>query len=106
VRQHIHVKGRPEWVFVKVSCHGAEDRSREAVLGDTADRMYSDLENEYRGCSGYRLHYVTAREMYNVIKASEAGKSGDPTEYYDYVLSPYRTHSDLKDASVKRVFDS
>ena len=46
VKQCIHVQGRPEWVFVKVSCHGAEDRSREAVLGDIADRMYSDLENE------------------------------------------------------------
>jgi hypothetical protein len=92
VRQHIHVKGKPEWVFVKVSCHGAEDRSRDVILGDIADRMYSDLENEYRDGSGYRLHYVTARELYNVIKAAEAGKSGDPTEYYDYVLPPYRTH--------------
>ena len=92
VQQRIHVKGRPEWVIVKVSCHGAEDRNRECLLGDTADRMYSFLENEYRNRSGYRLHYVTARELYNIVKAAEAGKVGDPGLYRDYVIPPYRTH--------------
>ena len=91
VDTHIHVKGQPEWVFVKVSCHGAEDRSREALLGQVAEEMYSELEARYRG-GLYRLHYVTARELFNVIKAAEAGKSGNPTEYYDYVLSAYQTH--------------
>lgn len=103
VRQHIHVPGRPEWVFVKVSCHGAEDRSRETVLGDTADRMYSDLENEYRDGTSYRLHYVTARELYNVIKAAEAGASGDPSQYYDYVLPPYYTGGAVSTLPKKRL---
>ena len=93
VRQHIHVTGRPEWVFVKVSCHGAEDRSREEVLGASADQMYSVLEKEYRDRSGYCLHYVTARETYNIIKAAEAGLSGNPSLYRDYVIPRYRTHS-------------
>src|SRR6266511_582951 len=93
VRQHIHVKGRPEWVIVKVSCNGAEDRNREDLLGDMADRMYSFLESEYRDRSGYRLHYVTARELYNIVKAAEAGMTGDPGVYRDYVIPPYRTHS-------------
>jgi hypothetical protein len=92
VETHIHVKGRPEWVFVKVSCHGAEERSRDALLGEAADTMYDELESRY--CKGrYRLHYVTAREMYNVIKAAEAGQTGDPSQYYDYIISPYRTHN-------------
>lgn len=92
VKQHIHVKGRPDWVYVKVSCHGAEDRSREALLGASADQMYSDLEKEYRDRVGFRLHYVTARETYNIIKAAEAGMAGDPSLYLDYAIPPYQTH--------------
>src|SRR5207249_9682648 len=88
--QHVHVKGRPEWVFVKVSCHGAEDRSRDSLLGVTADEMYTDLEKECRDRSGYRLHYVTARELYNIIKAAEAGLTGDPGQYRNYVIPPYQ----------------
>jgi len=93
VRQHIHVKGRPEWVIVKVSCHGAEDRSRDALLGNVADEMYSLLEREYRDQPGYFLHYVTARELYNIIKAAESGHIGNPNLYRNYLIPTYRTHS-------------
>ncbi|WP_447986167.1 hypothetical protein [Nitrospira sp. Nam74] len=94
VQQHVHVKGRPEWVIVKVSCHGAEDRSRDVLLGDIADEMYSLLEQQYRDQLAYRLHYVTARELYNIIKAAEAGLMGNPALYRDYVIPPYQTHSE------------
>lgn len=90
VRQHVHVTGRPEWIIVKVSCHGAEDRNNEVLLGQSADDMYSTLEGEYRDRPGYRLHYVTARELYNVIKAAEAGEKGDPDAFRDYLVPPYQ----------------
>jgi hypothetical protein len=93
LKQHVHVKGRPEWVIVKVSCHGAEDRSRDVVLGNVADEMYSLLELEYRDQPGYFLHYVTARELYNVIKAAESGHIGNPNLYRNYLIPAYRTHS-------------
>ena len=54
VKQHIHVKGRPDWVIIKVSCHGAEDQSRDVLLGSPAEQMYSFLEKEYRDRLGYR----------------------------------------------------
>jgi len=92
VQTHVHVKGRPEWIFVKISCHGAEDRSRDALLGNVADQMYSDLEREYRDKPGYALHYLTSRELYNIAKAAEAGLSGDPDVYRNYFIPPYRTH--------------
>ena len=92
VAQHVHVKGRENWIMVKASCHGAEDRSRDAVLGDQADRMYRALEEEYRERPGYQLHYVTARELYNIIKAAEAGMKGNPGLYRDYVIARYRNH--------------
>lgn len=82
VRAGIHVKGRPEWIFVKVFCHGGQDC--QAVLGDTTDRMFSYLEEKYNDGTRYRLHYVTAREAYNIVKAAECGKSGDPGRYRDF----------------------
>lgn len=92
VAQRVHVIGRPEWVVVKVSCHGAEDRNRDVLLGRGARRMYECLEREYRDRPGCALHYVTARELYNIIKAAEAGERGDPGRFRDYRLPPYRTH--------------
>jgi hypothetical protein len=90
VRQRIHVDGRPEWIIVKVSCHGAEDRNKEVLLGQSADEMYSTIESKYRDRPGYRLHYVSARELYNIIKAAEAGEEGDPDSFRDYLLPPYQ----------------
>ncbi len=84
----IGVAGRPEWVFIKVHTHGAHLHTRESQLGEPADAMYSHLEKTY-GSGHYRLHYVTAREMVNIIKAAEAGKTGDPNDYRDFVIPPY-----------------
>jgi len=92
VREHVHVKGRPEWVFVKVSCHGAEDRNYDVLLGGQADKMYSDLENAFSHTPAYQLHYVTAREMFNIAKAAESGHSGNPIQYRDFLIPPYKTH--------------
>ncbi len=86
---HIHVKGRPEWAVVKVSCHGAEETHFDALFGQAADRMYAFLESRFRDCDDYRLHYVTARELYNIIKAAEAGCAGDPGEFRDFLIPPY-----------------
>jgi len=79
----VHVEGRPEWLFVKLHTHGMQ--SREMFLGDQLDRMYSDLEAHCKN-GRYRLHYVTAREAYNIAKAAEAGKSGDPNQYRDFLI--------------------
>jgi hypothetical protein len=36
----------------------------------------------------FRLHYVTAREAYNIARAAEAGHSGDPNDYRDFLVPP------------------
>ena len=91
VKQHIHVQGRPDWIFVKVYTHGAQDRNCEALLGAGGylDKLYSHLEEAYNDGVKYRLHYTAAREMYNIIKAAEAGEIGDPNSYRDYAVPPY-----------------
>lgn len=84
VRQGISVKGKENWVFVKVFCHGAQDH--KAVLGEATDAMFTYLETQYNDGQKYKLHYVTARESYNIVKAAEDGKDGDPEQYRDYVI--------------------
>lgn len=86
IKTGIHVKRRPEWIFVKLHSHGATDR--ESQIGKPADEMFSYFETHYASGS-YQLHYVTLREMYNIIKAAEAGKTGNPNDYRDYIYPPY-----------------
>jgi hypothetical protein len=84
--QDIHIKGRPEWIFIKVHCHGGVRKEADAVLGEKADKMFSLLESIFRNGDQYRLHYVTARECYNIIKAAEANEKGNPSTFRDYVI--------------------
>ena len=86
VRTGIHVEGRPDWVFVKVHTHGTQDHDIEALLGNPVGAMFEHLEKRYNDGQRYRLHYVTAREMYNIARAAEAGKSGDPGLHRDFVI--------------------
>jgi hypothetical protein len=83
---HIHVKGRPEWVFIKVHTHGCQEADMDALLGAPAEAMYADLERRFNDGKRHQLHYVSAREMVNIIKAAEDGKSGNPNQYRDYIL--------------------
>jgi hypothetical protein len=89
-RQHIHIHGKPNWIFLKVSCHGAQNDNFDVILGEKADLMYAHLEKNYRDKDKYRLHYVTAREMYNIAKAAEAGMDGNPFEYRNFLIKQYR----------------
>jgi len=90
VRTGIHVAGRPDWVFVKVHTHGTQEYDMDTLLGQPVADMFDDLERRYNDGERYVLHYVTAREMYNIIKAAESGASGNPGSYRDFVLPPPR----------------
>ena len=88
IRTGIHVRGRPEWVFVKVHTHGTQERDMDTLLGPRMDAMHRHLESAYNDGQRYVLHYVTARETYNIIKAAEAGHGGNPGDYRDFHLPP------------------
>jgi hypothetical protein len=87
VEQNIHVEGKPEWTFIKVHTHGAQDGDMDTLLGTPIEEMHSYLSSRYNDGEEYALHYVSAREMYNIVKAAEAGKEGNPNDFRDYVLS-------------------
>jgi len=88
VRQAIHVAGRPEWVFVKVHTHGAPEKQAASLLGEGGRMLHAELTTRYNDGDRWRLHYVTAREMYNIAVAAMDGKAGDPNQFRDYALPP------------------
>jgi hypothetical protein len=81
---HVHVVGRPEWVFVKLHSHGAPPPNSEVFLGDPYRRFHEHLAEKYSADHSWRLHYVTAREMVNIIHAAEDGHSGNAGRFRDY----------------------
>ena len=85
LKANIHVAGRPEWLFVKLHTHAV--KNRQSFLGAEADAMFSAMEHWWNR-PPFRLHFVTAREAYNIVKAAEAGHAGDPNEYRDFVIPP------------------
>lgn len=102
VKTGIHVKRKPEWVILKTHTHGAT--ASEIVLGKEMDYLHSYLESNYNDGENYILHYVTARELYNIIKAAEAGElENKPEAYRDYIIKPpvYNSAPDIAEASAK-----
>jgi hypothetical protein len=86
LRARVQVPSRPDWFFVKLHSHGAEESSHESLLGEPMVKFHRQLAEEARRNPRFHFHYVTAREMYNLIKAAEAGWSGPIADALDYEL--------------------
>jgi hypothetical protein len=79
----IHVAGRPDWLFIKLHCHSMDPTQKDVVVGDPFRKF---LEQLVGGAKERKetLHFVTAREMANIMLAACDGKDGNPGEYRDY----------------------
>jgi hypothetical protein len=87
----IHVPQHPDWVFVKVFSHGASsDADEDVTVGASFDATLSRLEQHYNDGRHYVLHYVTAREAYNLVRAAATGAPGDPAQYFDRPIPRYQ----------------
>ena len=83
VRQQIGVAGRPDWVFVKVHTHGCVPGNARVLLGESMRQAHEVLQREFNDGQKWQLHYVTAREMHNLVKAAELNLPGPPDQYRD-----------------------
>jgi len=89
INTRVCVAGRPDWVFVKLHTHGCKEENWGTLFGSPMTDLHKLLSRRYNDGVQYRLHYVTAREMYNVIKAAQHGLTGQPGPYRDYeIISP------------------
>lgn len=80
----ISVVGRPNWVFVKLHTHGARRDNMEMFLNGPMREFHQQLAAHASRNSALRYHYVSAREMVNIIHAAESGHSGDPGRFRDF----------------------
>jgi hypothetical protein len=94
LQARVQVPSRPDWFFVKLHAHGANEQSHEALLGESMVRFHADLARLARENPHFHYHYVTAREMYNLVKAAEAGWKGSIAEALEFELaSPFASCS-------------
>jgi hypothetical protein len=86
LRLGIHVRGRPDWLFIKLHTHGGLPRNMATLLADPMRRFYEYLLAHYNDGKQFLVHFVTAREMVNIIHAAEDGHSENPGSFRDYRL--------------------
>jgi hypothetical protein len=82
----IQIPTRPDWYFVKLHAHGGPEQDHEALLGTPMMQFHRDLAEFAGKQPQFHYHYVTAREMYNLVKAAEAGWQGSALGALNYQL--------------------
>jgi hypothetical protein len=103
----IAVQGRPEWVFIKLYCHGFFPFDQAMTIGEPIRRGLEEIL-EYADRSGeYKIHFATAREAFNIAMAAVDGRAGEPGLYRDYLLRPImgakpRVEADLRTAAARQ----
>ena len=78
------MEGRPDWLFVKLHTHGCKPSNMNMLLGGKLQEFYEQVACYCAQKDGLALHFVSSREMVNIILAAEAGEEGDPGQYRDY----------------------
>jgi hypothetical protein len=80
----IAVDGRPNWVFVKLHTHGAKPENTRMLLGEPMRAFHRALAQLAEQDQAICIHYVTARELVNILHAAEAGHAGNPGKFRDF----------------------
>ena len=86
----ICVHGRPEWIFIKLYCHGFFTNDQAATIGEPARRVLQETLEMADRDGGVKIHFATAREAFNIALAAVDGRSGEPGLYRNYRLLPIR----------------
>jgi hypothetical protein len=84
---NIHVEGRPEWLFAKLHTHGGLPRNMDMLLGEPMRRFHQSLSEFAVSHPNFHYHYVTARELVNIVHAAESGQTGSPGDYRDFLYT-------------------
>jgi hypothetical protein len=87
LKARIQVPTRPDWYFVKLYTHGAPEWNQRVVLGAPMVEFHKALAKRAASDPQFHIHYVTARELYNLARAAEAGWTGSVVEARDYLVT-------------------
>jgi hypothetical protein len=83
IKASITVQGRPDWLFIKLHCHGMDPRDESAMLGEAILQFLEKLTGWARESHAV-LHFMTAREMVNVALAACDGREGNPSDFRNF----------------------
>jgi hypothetical protein len=72
------VRGAEQHLFIKLHTHGAQESTMDTLLGGGLEAMWSGLEREFRDQPGCQLHYVSAWQMYCLIRDLANGRVPAP----------------------------
>jgi hypothetical protein len=86
----ITVKGRPDWIFIKLYCHGFFTGDQETTLGKPMLRFWMETIESAERDGRFKVHFATAREAFNIAMAAVDGHNGNPHLYRNYRLHPIR----------------
>ena len=71
----ISVKNAENNIFIKLHTHGLEESNPVMFFENGGfDILWNSLEQKYKNTDSYKLHYVTAWELYSKIKSLSCGE--------------------------------
>lgn len=70
MRAGVCVEGHPQWLFIKLHTHGAQEKNSEVLLGPAMRRFHEALRDRAEE-RGFEYFYVTAREMAQLVHQAE-----------------------------------
>jgi hypothetical protein len=83
---NITVAGREDIIFIKLYGHGAQEKDIDFLLTNKGlDSLFKSVKT-FCLVNGFQLHYVSARNMYNIVKGLEENSYAQPDELYDFKL--------------------
>ena len=82
----IGVIGRPEWIFIKLHCHAFFEYDQDSMIGEEMKRFMTEVLEHGAATERFKIHFASAREVFNMVLAALAGETGDPGRYRDYYL--------------------
>jgi hypothetical protein len=91
-RVRLWVKHSPQirnnflWIFVKIHTHGCQENNMDYLFSGGFATLYSKLESHFKNGRDCMLHYASAREMFNLVKALEKNETDCPADWRDYRL--------------------
>jgi hypothetical protein len=86
LKARVQVPTRPDWFFVKLHTHGATEPNQRVLLGEPMVKFHRELARRAAADPNFHIHYVTAREMYNLARAAEASWMGSVNDARDFEL--------------------
>lgn len=74
LRARVSVQGHGRWNFIKLHTHGAQEANAAMLLGQPMRRLHEKLQ-ELSTRRDFKFYYVTAREMAQLVRQAEQGRS-------------------------------